>query len=442
MPYIQPMRHETLDAWLGWLEQRHPQEIDLGLARIRAVAERLELLQPQARVLTVAGTNGKGSCVAATAYLLRRAGHRVGVFTSPHLQHYCERIAVDGAPVSETEVCQAFAAIDAASGDISLTYFEYGALAALEVFRRRDVDIMVLEVGLGGRLDAVNILDADVAVVTSIELDHQDWLGNSRESIGAEKAGIFRSAKPAVCADPAPPESLLTDAAEIGASLHRLNRDFGFETQGDTWRWWGTELNSGQAEENSGQKEEAQKFEQLPLAALPLPSLAAAIQSVRLLGVTLQHQWLKDLSRVSLPGRFQRIVRAEREFILDVSHNPAATHYLASRLDALPAQGRTHAVVAMMADKDCQGSLEALAGQVDTWWLARLPEVPRAASPEQLAAALLAQNAEPAGEGSMAECIEQCVRETEKGDRIVILGSFFTVAAALDWLDSTLEAHL
>lgn len=429
------MRHETLGAWLGWLEQRHPQEIDLGLARIRAVAERLELLRPQARVLTVAGTNGKGSCVAASAFLLRRAGYRVGVFTSPHLQHYCERIAVDGVPVSETEVCQAFAAIDTASGDISLTYFEYGALAALEVFRRRNVDIMVLEVGLGGRLDAVNILDADVAVVTSIELDHQDWLGNSRESIGREKAGIFRPAKPAVCADPAPPKSLLASAEEIGVSLHRFNRDFGFETQGDTWRWWGKGSKSAQTEE-------AQVFEPLPAAALPLPSLAAAIQAVSLLGVPLQRRWLEDLSRVSLPGRFQRIVHAEREFILDVGHNPAATHYLARRLAALPAQGRTHAVVAMMADKDYQGSLAALVGQVDTWRLARLPQVSRAASPEQLAAALRAQSAEPAGEGSVAECIDQYVQETEKGDRIVILGSFFTVAAALDWLDSTPETHL
>lgn len=435
MPQLQAMRHNTLDAWLGWLEQRHPREIDLGLTRIREVAERLGLLQPKARVLTVAGTNGKGSCVAASAYLLRRAGYRVGVFTSPHLQHYCERIVVDGDPVSEAEVCEAFAAIDAASGDISLTYFEYGALAALEVFRRRDVDILVLEVGLGGRLDAVNILDADVAVVTSIELDHQDWLGDSRESIGREKAGIFRSGKPAVCADASPPESLLASAHEIGAALYRLDQDFGVETQGDTWRWWGKNIAGGQIEET-------QNFEQLPLAALPLPSVAAAIQSVRLLGVTPQHEWLRDLSDLGLPGRFQCIVHAGREFILDVGHNPAATRYLANRLAARPAQGRTHAVVAMMADKDYRSSVGALVGQVDAWWLAHLPEVPRAASPEQLARALREYGAEPAGEGSVKDCIEQCVRETETGDRIVILGSFFTVAAALDWLDSAPEANL
>ncbi|MDQ2075537.1 bifunctional tetrahydrofolate synthase/dihydrofolate synthase [Marinimicrobium sp. ABcell2] len=417
------MRYDTLDAWLGWLEKRHPREIDLGLDRIREVAGRLNLLEPQARLLTVAGTNGKGSCVAASAYLLGRAGCKVGVYTSPHFQHYCERIAIDGKPVHEDEVCRSFATIDAASEGVSLTYFEFGTLAALDIFRQRGVDIMVLEVGLGGRLDAVNILDADVAVVTGIDLDHQDWLGTSRDSIGREKAGVFRPGQPAICADPTPPQGLLESAEKTGAQLQLVNRDFGFFADPHTWRWWG-----------KGLHEESLSFDQLPLPALPLPSLAAAVQAVSLLGVKLERPWLEGLSRLSLPGRFQRLHHAGREFILDVAHNPAATSYLARGLAAMPALGRTHAVVGMMADKDHRGSLAALTGQVDTWWLAELSHVGRAASTDQLMGVLRAYHAEVAGCGTVVDCIEQCLTQTEEGDRIVILGSFYTVAAALDWL--------
>jgi dihydrofolate synthase / folylpolyglutamate synthase len=422
------MRYETLDAWLEWLEKRHPREIDLGLDRIREVAARLDLLKPQARLLTVAGTNGKGSCVAASAYLLGRAGCKVGVYTSPHFQHYCERITIDGVPVSEDEVCRAFAGIDVASAGVSLTYFEFGTLAALDIFRSRGVDIMVLEVGLGGRLDAVNILDADVGVVTGIDLDHQDWLGTSRDSIGREKAGIFRAGQPALCADPAPPQGLLESAQQTGAQLRLVDRDFGFVADGHSWRWWGR-----------GIHEELQTFESLPLPALPLPSLAAAVQGVILLGVQVERPWLEDLSQLSLPGRFQRLHHAGREFILDVAHNPAATNYLARGLAALPALGSTHAVVAMMADKDHRGSLAALDRQVDVWWLAELSHVPRAATPEQLMDVLGTHKVKARGCGRVADCIEQCLAQTEDGDRIVILGSFYTVAAALDWLAAQSE---
>src|SRR5690606_5945833 len=221
---------DSLQAWLKWLEQCHPTEIDLGLARIHQVAERLQLLTPAARVITVAGTNGKGSCVAAVAALLRAAGLRVGVYTSPHLRRYNERIAVDNEFASDSEICAAFAAIAAACNGISLTYFEYGTLAALEIFRQRKVEVMVLEVGLGGRLDAVNILAADFAVITSIDLDHQDWLGNDREAIGAEKAGIVRAGRPLVCADPSPPASIRAAALTVGAPYYGINETFGFST--------------------------------------------------------------------------------------------------------------------------------------------------------------------------------------------------------------------
>lgn len=416
------MRFDTLDAWLGWLEQRHPEEIDLGLERIRQVAERLELLQPRARVLTVAGTNGKGSCVAASAYLLRRAGLSVGVYTSPHLLHYAERICVDGVPASETEICQAFASIDAASADVSLTYFEFGTLAALDIFRRRGVDIMVLEVGLGGRLDAVNLLDPEISVVTSIALDHQDWLGSDRDSIGREKAGIFRAHRPAICADPEPPQGLLDVARQLHTPLRRIKQDFGFSLSDQGWRWWGRAGDNSELE-----------FTHLPLSALPLPSLAAALQACCLLGLELNRDWLEGLCLLSLPGRFQRFEFQEREFILDVAHNPAAMAYLAGRLTAQPATGKTHAVLAMMVDKDRLGSLEALRGEIDSWWLADLRSVARAASLDQLTSDLAQLGLEVAGCGTVAALVERLLAETIAGDRIVVMGSFYTVAAALQW---------
>lgn len=416
------MRFDTLDAWLAWLEQHHAEEIDLGLDRIRQVAARLKLLEPSARVLTVAGTNGKGSCVAASAYLLRRAGLRVGVYTSPHFLHYCERICIDGVPVTEAEVCQSFAAIDAASSDISLTYFEFGTLAALDIFRRRGVDIMVLEVGLGGRLDAVNLLDPEVAVVTSIALDHQDWLGSDRDSIGREKAGIFRSNRPALCADPEPPEGLLEVARQLGASLRQLEQDFGFSTSEHGWRWWGRAADDSKLE-----------FMDLPPALLPLPSLAAALQAFCLLGFEPNRDWLNDLCQLSLPGRFQRLELQGREFILDVAHNPAAMAYLAGSLAAQPAVGKSHAVLAMMSDKDRRGSLKALQGEIDAWWLADLSCVTRAASLGQLKSDMAQLGLDVAGCGTVAALIEQLMAETEAGDRIVIMGSFYTVAAALQW---------
>lgn len=243
------MQLNSLPAWLDWLEKNHPAEIDLGLARITCVAQRMGLLAPSAKVITVAGTNGKGSCVTATAALLGAAGYSVGVYTSPHLLHYNERIVVNGNPVADDEICLAFDAIFNACQQttvdyphpISLTYFEYGTLAALEIFRRRQVTAIVLEVGLGGRLDAINIIDADVAVITSIALDHMDWLGDNREAIGYEKAGIMRAGKPVVCADFSPPQSLLDHAQNLSASLHLITRDFGYEIVDDsTWNWWNT----------------------------------------------------------------------------------------------------------------------------------------------------------------------------------------------------------
>ncbi len=311
------MQLESLSAWLEWLEQNHPQEIDLGLERVACVAARMALLNPSAKVVTVAGTNGKGSCVTATAALLASAGFSVGVYTSPHLIHYNERIVVDSKPVADEEICAAFAAIYSACQQvsaeypqpISLTYFEYGTLAALEIFRRRNVGAIVLEVGLGGRLDAVNIIDADIAVITSIALDHTDWLGDNREAIGYEKAGIMREGKPVICADFSPPETVLNQAKTLAAPLYLINRDFGFTPiDSERWNWW------------TG----AYEFRDQPLPQLPLPSIAAALQVAYLSGLDLSElDAFNCVADLRVPGRFQTLEWNERQIILDVAHNPS-----------------------------------------------------------------------------------------------------------------------
>lgn len=431
-----PMRFQTLSEWLTWLEGHHPKEIDLGLERTREVAQRLGLLEPAAKVISVAGTNGKGSCVAACAALLERAGVRVGSYTSPHLLQYNERIRVQGVPATDAQISQAFARIDRASPDISLTYFEYGTLAALEVFRQCEVEVMVLEVGLGGRLDAVNILDADVAIVTSVDLDHQDWLGNDRNAIGREKAGIYRPGHPALCADCLPPEGLREAARETGVTVAFMGKDpartdSGYRQEAGLWHCWGW---LGQAPDP-----DAPRFEVSgqALPPLPLPSLAAALQAVACLGYDpTALNAAETLSDLSLPGRYQRLRRWGREFILDVAHNPAAARFLAGRLQADGIRPSL-VLVAMMADKDRRASLAPLVSGVGAWWLASLPEFPRAASTEMLCEDLKSLGAEPVGCGTVAAGFDWLVTHTQEGDQIVIMGSFFTVAAALRCLDSS-----
>lgn len=428
------MQFNSLSDWLDWLEKNHPTEIDLGLERITRVAQRMSLLKPTATVVTVAGTNGKGSCVTATAALLGAAGFSVGVYTSPHLLHYNERIVVDGNPVGDTEICSAFESIfnvcQQTSADypepISLTYFEYGTLAALEIFHRRQVTAMVLEVGLGGRLDAINIIDADVAVITSIALDHTDWLGDNREAIGYEKAGIMRAGKPVVCADFSPPQSLLDHAKNLSASLHLISRDFGYSATDDSsWSWW-----------NSGTQ-----FSSQPLPQLPLPSLAAALQVACILGLDLSA--LDAFTRVAalrVPGRFQTLQWRERQVILDVAHNPAATAYLVERLKQSATSGsKIHGIVAMMADKDRAQSLANLKGQVSYWYAADLSFIPRAATVEQLRQNLVDLGVDAKFSGSVTDCLQAAYNNSVAGDRILVFGSFYTVAAGLKVLAAATE---
>jgi len=426
------MRFNSLADWLGWLEQSHPKEIDLGLERIRQVAERLDLLKPRAKVVTVAGTNGKGSCVTATAGLLRAAGFTVGVYTSPHLLHYAERIQIHGAPVADELICAAFEQVAEASAEISLTYFEYGTLAALLIFKQAAVDFMVLEVGLGGRLDAVNIIDADVAVITPIAIDHQDWLGDNREDIGREKAGILRAQQYFVCADENPPQTILELAAQLNTNAHFINRDF-FSNQ---YISSDASLNSNEASfwQWQGKTGSGETLLLPPMRAphLPLPSMAAALQAIQFFNLELAPALIeRELLALVLPGRFQKVVYKEREFIFDVAHNPAATEYFANRLKADAISGKTLALVAMMSDKDRAASLANLVQVVDEWYLLDLAELPRAATPAALTDNLLALQTQAQASGVIDNLMPLLLANASASasDRIIVFGSFFTVAA-------------
>jgi dihydrofolate synthase / folylpolyglutamate synthase len=417
------MRYSSLADWLAWLEQSHPKEIDLGLVRIRKVAARLELLTPRAKIITVAGTNGKGSCSTATAGLLRAAGFKVGLYTSPHLLHYAERIQVNGKAVADEYICAAFEKIADAAAEISLTYFEYGTLAALIIFAQQNVDYMVLEVGLGGRLDAVNILDADVAVITSIAIDHQEWLGNDRETIGAEKAGILREEQLFICADEAPPDSVVHKASQLKTLAFYIGKDFSFFVdEGYSHIQWQGKTREGKSI----------SLPSMRVPSLPLQSMAAAVQTFFLLGHSLSTELIEhSLLNLVLLGRHQQVVYRDRSFILDVAHNPAATAYFAKRLSAEPFMGRTFAIVAMMRDKDRSASLANLIDIVDQWCLLDL-DVPRAANVVELTENLAGLGKSVYASGNSQLLMQRVLSQAQAEDRILVFGSFFTVAEVLN----------
>lgn len=465
------MRYDTLADWLQWLESLHSQEIDLGLDRVRAVADNLQLLEPAATVITVAGTNGKGSCVTAIESVLAGTSeYRVGTYTSPHFLHYCERIRINGSPVSEWLVIQAFDAIDSARDQISLTYFEFATLAALWVFRHEQVDVAVLEVGLGGRLDAVNIIDAHYTVITPIDIDHSDWLGDTREKIGFEKAGIMRSGRPCVCADSSVPDSVLAHAEALQTPLLLIGRDYSAHTRDATIELklavtdvlisQLTQSKSAQVDANSSLNvldylsgvssddtgdSDATYF--LPSVNLPLPSIAAAAQVLYLLDKTLlqRPRTLQTLTSAQLTGRFQRVDVQGRHVILDVAHNPAATDLLAQRLSVqgltteLPtvkssAPAKTHMIMAAMADKDLAAMIEPLIPCAQYWYAAGLPGNTRAASHQQLTDILrgmIPESQSVFSTSTVGDALEEALRLSQAGDTLVVFGSFFTVAATL-----------
>ncbi|MGH8800589.1 MAG: bifunctional tetrahydrofolate synthase/dihydrofolate synthase, partial [Casimicrobiaceae bacterium] len=370
----------TLAEWLAYLETLHPKAIALGLDRVRHVYARLDAA-PVCPVITVAGTNGKGSTCALLDHMLRADGYRVAMYTSPHLLRYNERVRVAGAEAADAALCKAFAAIEAVRDGTPLTYFEFGTLAALWLFARQPLDALILEVGLGGRLDAVNVVDADVAVVTTIAIDHVDYLGSTREDIGREKAGVFRPDKVAICADREPPATLLDHAAAIGARLVRIGRDYDYAVRGAQWDYRGP----GGARRG-----------------LPFPALRGGYQLANAATALAAADALRDrlplamgavraaLVGIELPGRFQ-VLPGRPVTVLDVAHNTQAADALADNLGAMGFHPRTTAVFGILADKDVDGVIAALLPRVDRWLAATLPP------PRGMAAPALASRLEAAG---------------------------------------------
>jgi dihydrofolate synthase/folylpolyglutamate synthase len=422
---LRSTRFDRLADWLAWQETLHPNAIDLGLDRLQRTLDRLGWQRPACPVITVAGTNGKGSCVALTARILREAGYRVGTFTSPHLLRYNERIAIDGVEVADEALIAAFERIDAARGDDTLTFFEFNAAAALLVFADARPDAVVLEVGMGGRLDAVNVVDADVALVTSIDLDHCDWLGHDRETIGREKAGIFRAGRPAIFGARDMPASIRESAQQVGADLQQLGRDFDWVRSGDRWTWRG----------RAGEQRD-----------LPAPALQGEIQYNNAAAVLAALEALearlsvprsaieRGLQTVTLPGRFQVLHQSSPrsiEWILDVAHNPAADHTLAAQLAARKDGGRTIAVCGVLSDKDVEGIVGELRSSFDAWVIVGLQGA-RALAPEALAARV--RNVGAHVEAIAADVVAGCLAAealAQAGDRIVVFGSFLAVGPAL-----------
>lgn len=420
----------SLCDWLNYLETLHPQAIEMGLERINRV--RFELaLHPEFPVIIVGGTNGKGSVCAMLESVLHSAGYKVGCYTSPHLLHYNERIRIGKVNIDDESLCAAFAQINLARkhSDTSLTYFEFGTLAAVHCFMQAQVDVAVLEVGLGGRLDAVNIFDADCAILTSIDLDHIDYLGDTREKIGFEKAAIFRKNKPAICAELNIPKSVQLFTEDTGAHCYRFNKEFGYAKKENQWDFWGPE----------GTRH-----------CLPLPTLRGEKQlqnaSTCLAALDTLHELLpvsmgnirEGLIDATLPGRFQ-VISTQPMIILDVAHNPSAAVVLSKNLSATKSSGKTYAVIAMLQDKDVQGVIQALKSDIDCWLVSTV-QSPRAATAE-----FLFDEIRRLGIKNDDQCFkfDNCIaafvfacEHASKNDRICIFGSFYTVSDVLRYLST------
>ena len=421
------MNKQSLDQWLQYLETLHPSEMELGLQRVSAVAASLELLAPPVPVITVAGTNGKGSTVAVMEALLVECGRRVGTFTSPHFLRFNERIRVSGEEATDDEIVSAFEAIEAARGGISLTYFEFANLAALHVFQAREVDVTLLEVGLGGRLDSANMVDADIAVITSIALDHQEWLGDTRGAIAREKAGIMRAGKPVVIADPDAPEELLEYAREVSSGpVYRLGE--AFTCSGESHCWQGSLSSPGGV---------TRRLDTMRSPALQPENVCAAAQAVALLGVEFESASLQRAVDHSIrPGRLQRLQVADKHYLLDVAHNPAAVDKLLENIAASPCNGKVIALFSAMKDKAVGEMLAACANRFDAWFIGDLPGNSRAMPAEEIANLLREQQQ---GMISISKNLRQAFRRAQSlmngEDLLVVFGSFFTVAAVMPQLD-------
>lgn len=414
---------QTLNHWLQHIERLHPRSMELGLDRVRRVHGVLGSPAPAPIVVTVAGTNGKGSCVTWIEAICRAAGLRTLAYTSPHLQRYNERVRIDGKPIADAALIDAFERVDAARQDVPITFFEFGTLAALVAGAISKPDVAILEVGLGGRLDAVNILDADVAVITSIGLDHTDWLGPDRETIGAEKAGIFRAGNPAIAGERDLPDSIVEMAATVGARLLRIGTAFDYERRANTWRWYS----------------EVTEWRDLPWPGFggeeQLANASCAIAALEQLATTIRIDRAAIVAGLgaTLAGRNQR-VSAGGDWILDVAHNREAAAVLAANLRARPATGRTLAVAGMMRGKPAAAFAQALAAEVDEWWITAAP-LERALPASECAAAFRDTIEDPMHVCDDAQAaLAAAVAAAREGDRILVTGSFLIVEAALDYL--------
>lgn len=415
---------KSLADWLAHAERLHPKNIELGLERVRAMAGKLGLVF-DCPVITVAGTNGKGSTCAMLESILTHAGYRTAVFTSPHLVRFEERLRLSGEAVPADALAAHFEAVERARGEMALTYFEFTTLAILLCIAASKPDVAILEVGLGGRLDAVNVIDADCAIIASIDLDHMEFLGPDRESIGFEKAGIMRAGRPAIVSDPVPPQSVIEHAEAIGADLWRVGRDFNVSGDKQQWGW------SGRGRRYSG---------------LAYPALRGANQLVNAAGVLAALESLRQrlpvtaqavrtgLASVELPGRFQ-IVPGEPALVLDVAHNPHAVAALAENLDAMGFYPTTHGVFGVMADKDLAPMFARIGPMIDRWYFTDLP-TPRAAKAANLLARWEAQNtradASASAYAAPMEALQAAIDRADPADRIVVFGSFFTVGGVLE----------
>ena len=418
----------TLPAWLALIESRHAEtHIDMGLDRVRAVKERMNL-QFSCPVIMVAGTNGKGSTCAMLESVLLHAGYRVGLYIKPHFLDFNERARLNGEMASDAVLVEAFDFVEQARGDIDLTYFEFTTLAIMHLISKSGVDVAILEVGLGGRLDAVNVIDADVSIVTSIDIDHAAYLGDTREEIGFEKAGIFRAGKPAICSDPVPPQSLIQHAHDIGADLWLIGRDFNYQGDQQQWSYGGRTQRR-----NSLAYPALRGANQLLNASAAL----AALEALRMQLPAGAQEVRTGLALVELPGRFQ-VLPGRPTTVLDVAHNPHASATLAQNLGNMGFHRYTYAVFGIMEDKDIEGVLKPMAGLIDHWCLAELPS-PRSSKGAVLAEKVAALRPAGAKESDFsvtqfadpAAAFANAVSRAEENDRIVVFGSFYTVAGVM-----------
>ncbi|MDD1821425.1 bifunctional tetrahydrofolate synthase/dihydrofolate synthase [Photobacterium sp. ZSDE20] len=407
-----PQATSSLEMWLDYLSNIHTSAIDLGLDRVQAVASKANLTKPAQHVITVAGTNGKGSTCALMEAILLDAGYSVGVYSSPHLIRYNERVRINGQDLSDEKMVQSFDFIEKERGEISLSFFEYGTLAALRAFQTEAVDVVLLEVGLGGRLDATNIVDHDVSVITSLAVDHVDWLGDDINVIGFEKAGIYRSGKPAICGQPKPPATVAAHADDIKAEFYQVGIQYTYDVDGDTWNW------------RSG----AFQLESLPIPSLPLPNAATALMALGTSELSISDvNVVNGMKNAQLPGRMQKI-SDQPVIVLDVAHNPHSAEYFAQQVTKQYAGKNLHVVVAMLHDKDIPATLEVLAPITTHWYPASL-QGPRAATAAELCKSLpqgVEQYSNPVA------AFEAALASVQGDDVVLVVGSFHTVGEVLE----------